>query len=180
MLRHRICTRGSSLAVVLALLTVLVSCRPPRHPDEGSRDRDNAAEAAEDEGLFSASFKGAKLDVGSPAFEAGGEYPAEFTCDGESASPPVEWSGAPDGTRSYALNVWHVPGPGGIKSYWLVYDIPPTVTKLPGMRRTSAWMGSTTRDGPATTPCAPGGRDPRRTTSPFTPCPRRWGHRAGD
>ena len=69
--------------------------------------------------------------MGSPAFEAGGEYPAEFTCDGESASPPVEWSGAPDGTRSYALNVWHVPGPGGIKSYWLVYDIPPTVTKLP-------------------------------------------------
>ena len=42
--------------MVLAILTVLVSCRPPRHPDEGSRDRDNAAEAAEDEGLFSASF----------------------------------------------------------------------------------------------------------------------------
>jgi phosphatidylethanolamine-binding protein (PEBP) family uncharacterized protein len=26
--------------------------------------------------------------------------------------------------------VWHVAGPGDIKSYWLVYDIPPTVTKL--------------------------------------------------
>ena len=106
---------------VLALAAVSLACRPPReghgetYPDPPGTVRTDIA----------------KLVVSSPAFEPGGEYPVEFTCDGASASPPVEWSGAPEGTRCYALNVWHIPGPGGLKSYWVVYNIPADVTKLP-------------------------------------------------
>jgi phosphatidylethanolamine-binding protein (PEBP) family uncharacterized protein len=72
----------------------------------------------------------AQLIVTSPAFEPGGSVPTEFTGDGASFSPPIEWKGAPLETKSFAINVWHVPGPGDIKSYWVVYNIPSTVTRL--------------------------------------------------
>ncbi len=71
-----------------------------------------------------------QLVVTSPAFESGGSIPIEFTGDGASASPPIEWKDAPKGTKSFAINVWHIPGPGDIKSYWVVYNIPANVTKL--------------------------------------------------
>ncbi len=72
-----------------------------------------------------------KLVVTSPAFEAGGAYPSEFTCDGAGVSPPIEWSGAPEGTRCYALSLWHIPRDGAVKSYWVLYNIPGDVTGLP-------------------------------------------------
>ena len=71
------------------------------------------------------------LTVTSSSFNANGDYPAEFTCDGEGASPPIEWAGAPKETKFYALNLWHVPGGNDVKSYWVVYNIPANVTKLP-------------------------------------------------
>ena len=71
------------------------------------------------------------LVVTSPAFKPGGKYPVDFTCDGSDASPPIEWKNAPEGTKSFALNVWHVPGPGDVKSYWVLYNIPAAVAALP-------------------------------------------------
>ena len=67
--------------------------------------------------------------VTSPAFEANGMLPIEYTCDGASASPPVEWKVGPEGTESYALSLWHT-APDQEKSYWLVYNIPANVLKL--------------------------------------------------
>ena len=55
--------------------------------------------------------------------------PVEFTCDGESASPPVAWKDAPEGTKFYALSLWHT-APDQEKSYWIVYNIPANVSKL--------------------------------------------------
>lgn len=72
---------------------------------------------------------GATLVVTSPAFPASGRLPAEFTCDGAGISPPVAWSGAPAGTRSFALSLWHTASDRE-KSYWVVYDIPAEVTQL--------------------------------------------------
>ena len=69
--------------------------------------------------------------VTSPAFPPGGKYPADFTCDGAGVSPPIEWKGVPEGTESFALSLWHVPPPGGVKSYWVLYNIPANVTGLP-------------------------------------------------
>lgn len=60
----------------------------------------------------------------------GGALPAEFTGDGASATPPLEWSGAPAGTRSYALIMHHVDPAGEIKWYWTLYNIPPHVRSL--------------------------------------------------
>lgn len=69
------------------------------------------------------------LVVTSSALDAMGFLSAEFTCDGASASPPIEWKGAPAGTKCFALSLWHT-APDQEKSYWVVYDIPASVTKL--------------------------------------------------
>lgn len=70
---------------------------------------------------FAGAFK-----LTSPAFEHNGKMPAEFTGDGDGISPPLKWSGAPAGTKFYALQLWHKPRADGdeVKSYWVVFNIP--------------------------------------------------------
>lgn len=67
--------------------------------------------------------------VSSSAIGADGLIPVEFTCDGKSASPPIQWKDAPAGTKSYAFSLWHT-APDQEKSYWLVYNIPASVDHL--------------------------------------------------
>jgi phosphatidylethanolamine-binding protein (PEBP) family uncharacterized protein len=67
----------------------------------------------------------------SPEVADGGALPKEFTGDGAAATLPLEWSNAPAGTRSFALIMHHIPGPGDVKWYWVLYNIPPDVHSLP-------------------------------------------------
>ena len=73
-----------------------------------------------------------KFALTSPAFDDGGKYPVEYTGDGDGVSPPLAWSGAPEGTKFYALQLWHKPMPNRdeVKSYWVITNIPATITKL--------------------------------------------------
>ncbi len=66
----------------------------------------------------------------SPEVEDGGALPAEFTGDGAASTLPLEWSGAPEGTKSFALIMHHV-APDMTKWYWLLYNIPQDVHRLP-------------------------------------------------
>jgi phosphatidylethanolamine-binding protein (PEBP) family uncharacterized protein len=59
------------------------------------------------------------------------DLPTEFTGDGDGISPPLEWSGAPAATKSYALIMDHVAPGGDKKWYWTVYDIPSSISSLP-------------------------------------------------
>ena len=68
--------------------------------------------------------------LSSPAVQADGVLPKEFTGDGESISPPLVWSGAPAGTKSYAL-IMHHNAPDMVKWYWVLYNIPADVKSLP-------------------------------------------------
>ena len=52
----------------------------------------------------------------SSAVAEGGALPKEFTCDGSSATLPLTWNGAPTGTKSFAVVMHHIPGPGD--SHW--------------------------------------------------------------
>ena len=61
----------------------------------------------------------------------GGNLPAEFTADGSSATLPLTWTGAPAGTKSYALIMHHLDPEGRIKWYWTLYNIPSEVRSLP-------------------------------------------------
>ena len=103
--------------------------RPPREP------RAEAAPAAAPARLATRD-----IAVSSPAFGPGTDFPLEFTCDGAGISPPVEWTAGPSGTKAYALSLWHQT-PDGVKSYWVVYDIPANVTTLPKDSRSIGTMG---------------------------------------
>ena len=73
---------------------------------------------------------GSAFTLSSTAMTNGGSYPIVFTCDGSSLTPPLDWSGAPDATKSYAIVMHHIPGPGDVHWYWVNYDISPSVTHL--------------------------------------------------
>lgn len=56
--------------------------------------------------------------------------PVDYTCDGVSATLPLEWSGEPDGTAAFALIMHHEASPTDIHWYWVMYNIPASVHSL--------------------------------------------------
>jgi Raf kinase inhibitor-like YbhB/YbcL family protein len=78
----------------------------------------------------------------SPEVVDGGNLPVEFTGDGSSATLPLEWSGAPAGTKSFALIMHHIDPEGVTKWYWTVYNIPATVQSLPKNVRGVGTLGN--------------------------------------
>ncbi len=108
--------------------------------------------------LMSAATKANEsLELISPAFADSESFPVQFTCEGEGISPPLNWSGAPDGTQSLVLIMDHMPDhrpepeiasneestppakatqaakpakPEGLRWYWSLYNIPPQVSGI--------------------------------------------------
>ena len=75
------------------------------------------------------------MTLSSPAWADGGRIPAKYTQAGDDVSPPLQWSGAPDGVVSYALIVHDADAAIGSGSddilHWMVWNMPATVTGLP-------------------------------------------------
>lgn len=71
-----------------------------------------------------------KFLLTSPVVEDMKELSKEFTGDGEAATPPLAWTGAPAATKSYALIMDHADKEGNMKWYWTQYDIPAGTTSL--------------------------------------------------
>ena len=90
---------------------------------------------------------GATFVLHSPAVVDGGKLPQEYTGDGESATLPLEWSGAPEGATSYTLIMHHIDPEGKTKWYWILYDIPATTTKLPKNVRDVGTLGNNSVNG---------------------------------
>jgi len=54
-----------------------------------------------------------------------------FGCTGKNVSPALSWSGAPKGTKSFALNVYDPDAPTGSGFWhWVVFNMSPDTTSL--------------------------------------------------
>jgi Raf kinase inhibitor-like YbhB/YbcL family protein len=59
----------------------------------------------------------------SAAFEHGGQIPQRHTCEGEDVSPPLAWSGLPEGTRSVALICDDPDAPSATFTHWVAWAL---------------------------------------------------------
>jgi Raf kinase inhibitor-like YbhB/YbcL family protein len=87
------------------------------------------------------------LIMASTAFAPGGEIPVEHSCFGDNLSPPLAWSGVPEGTSSLALVVDDPDSqpPGFV--HWVVYNIPATASGLPQGLPAQGQLGDGTLQG---------------------------------
>jgi hypothetical protein len=118
-------------------------------------------------GVFTAEASG-MFTISSSAYKDRAPMDARFTCEGASISPPLSWSGAPSGTKSYALIIDDPDAPDPAKPehtfvHWVIYDIPATVNSLAENATeelpSGARQGSNDRGDPSYTgPCPPIGR----------------------
>jgi Raf kinase inhibitor-like YbhB/YbcL family protein len=86
---------------------------------------------------FGVSAADPHFKVTSTDFKNGGTLPMaqvfnSFGCTGENQSPALQWSGAPAGTKSFAVTIYDPDAPTGSGWWhWTVFNIPATVTSLP-------------------------------------------------
>lgn len=71
------------------------------------------------------------LTLTSPAFADGERLPDKYARSTRNISPPLEWSGIPEGTRSLVLVLADPDAPRGTFHHWAIYNIPPDRTELP-------------------------------------------------
>ena len=87
--------------------------------------------------LASASAFAQNFKLSSPDVAEGATIKAEqvlngFGCSGQNVSPALQWSGAPAGTKSFAVIVHDPDAPTGVGGFthWIVYNIPASATGL--------------------------------------------------
>ena len=103
----------------------------------------------------------------SPSFGPGAEIPRRHTCEGQDVSPALQWAGAPEGTRAFALIVDDPDAPDPqaprtVWAHWLLYDLPADTSALAeGVRALPAGTREGLNDWKRTGdggPCPPIGR----------------------
>ncbi len=72
----------------------------------------------------------------SGAFRPLGDIPKQYTCEGHDRAPPLAWTGAPKGTKSFALimddpDAPDPKAPSSVFVHWVIYDIPAKTIGLP-------------------------------------------------
>lgn len=73
------------------------------------------------------------MEIKSPAFQDGGKIPVQYTmppAGGKNISLPLAWSGAPAGTRAFALSIVDPHPVANNWVHWLVINIPPQTTSI--------------------------------------------------
>ena len=121
---------------------------------EDTAVEDTAADTAVDDTAADAT---ASLLLTSPVMVDGGTMPARHTCDDAGLSPPLSWSGIPEGTGALVLLATTV-ARDGTKWNWVLFNLPPAQTEL-AEGQTDAGTFGRTSDGPALAyapPCSQG------------------------
>lgn len=104
----------------------------------------------------------------STAFASGAEIPEQYTCKGADISPPLQWSGAPAKTASFALIMDDPDAPAGVWVHWVMWNLPRSAHALPGNVDKREQLDDGTRQGTNSSgkigyngPCPPGGQTHR-------------------
>jgi Raf kinase inhibitor-like YbhB/YbcL family protein len=71
------------------------------------------------------------ITITSTAFSEGGMIPRDYTCDGKDMSPPLAWTGVPEGAKSIALICDDPDAPMGTWVHWVIFNIPARIEDLP-------------------------------------------------
>lgn len=75
-----------------------------------------------------------ELVVTSEQFGIGEDIPtsaAHSSAGGDNVSPQLSWSGAPEGTKSFAVTCWDPDAPTTVGfCHWIRFGLPPTVMSL--------------------------------------------------
>jgi hypothetical protein len=87
------------------------------------------------------------FEVTSSAFKNGSSIPSKYTCDGSDVSPQLSWSGAPAGTKSFALISDDPDAPVGTWVHWVMWNIPAGATSLKEGLEKSAALADGTKQG---------------------------------
>ena len=107
---------------------------------------------------------GAVVEVRSTAFSEGDTVPVQFTCEGENVSPPLSWSGVPEGVAELRLSVTDPDAPSGTFTHWSVTGIDPSSSGVDqgmvpaGGTEEQNSFGEAAYGGP----CPPRGAEPHR------------------
>lgn len=109
----------------------------------------------------------AGLTITIPAFPSGGAIPAKYACTAnaeDSPSPAIQWSGAPAGTKSFALILHDVDTPIDFL-HWAIFNIPGSAAGLPenvpdnaALKDGSVQLRNSNGSFGYFNPCPPGGR----------------------
>jgi Raf kinase inhibitor-like YbhB/YbcL family protein len=80
-------------------------------------------------------------DISDGKFMSKAQEFTGFGCEGDDLSPQLSWSGAPKGTKSFAITVYDPDAPTGSGWWhWQIVNIPSTVTEI------ESGSGSTKKD----------------------------------
>lgn len=71
------------------------------------------------------------MKIESSVFKEGNSIPDKYTCDGNDVSPPLSFSGIPDGIKSLALICDDPDAPAGTWVHWVLFNLPPNTNDLP-------------------------------------------------
>jgi phosphatidylethanolamine-binding protein (PEBP) family uncharacterized protein len=98
-------------------------------------------------GVSSSDETASEFTLTSSAMSDGGTLPVQFTCDGASQSPPLAWSRAPAGTKSFAVLMDHSPGPNDWHWYWTLWGIDSSASSISAGSTGDAEIGTNSVNG---------------------------------
>ena len=90
---------------------------------------------------------GATIPLTSSAFSQGQAIPKRYAREGDNKSPPLSWTDAPKGVKSYALVCDDPDAPTGTFVHWVIWNIPGDARELGEGVPTDASMRDGTRQG---------------------------------
>ena len=87
------------------------------------------------------------MQLTSSAFKQEEAIPKKYSGEGVDVSPPLQWQGAPQGTKSFALICDDPDAPSGTWTHWVLYNLPGDSTALEEIVAKAETLPNGTRQG---------------------------------